>query len=260
MESLQSVYRGYHLFNEDLNKLPQSSKITVNTINQYSFCIAEEDPDFKRALEASDVLLPDGIGIVVASKATNGVPIKKISGADLHKHQLVRLNQQKGRCFYLGSSENTLNKIKERLQKEYPEILCESYSPPFKKDFTAEENAAMIQKINEFKPDVLFVGMTAPKQEKWTNVNKDKIDARVICSIGAVFDFYAGTVKRPSNFWIKMGLEWFIRLCKEPKRMWKRYLYYGPIFVYILLKEILLSDLSDSFTLNEYQKQKSISN
>jgi N-acetylglucosaminyldiphosphoundecaprenol N-acetyl-beta-D-mannosaminyltransferase len=97
----------------------------------------------------------------------------------------------------------------------------------------------MVAAVNTVKPDVLFVGMTAPKQEKWSKENANQLDTKTICAIGAVFDFYAGTVKRPSQFWIKLQLEWFIRLIKEPKRMWRRYLYYGPFFVYLLLKVLL---------------------
>ena len=95
----------------------------------------------------------------------------------------------------------------------------------------------MVSRINEFKPDVLFVGMTAPKQEKWVYENKNQLDAKVICSIGAVFDFYSETVKRPSKFWINLGLEWFIRLLHEPNHLWRRYLLYGPVFIYVVLKE-----------------------
>ena len=105
--------------------------------------------------------------------------------------------------------------------------------------FSEEDNAVMLMHINAFKPDVLFVGMTAPKQEKWSKDNAHQLDTKTICAIGAVFDFYAGTVKRPSQFWIRLKLEWFIRLVKEPKRMWRRYLYYGPFFLYLLLKIML---------------------
>jgi N-acetylglucosaminyldiphosphoundecaprenol N-acetyl-beta-D-mannosaminyltransferase len=234
---------GYNLFNGNLNSLDDTSKTIVSTINQYSFCVAERDADFKTALQHSDVLLPDGIGIVVAMKAITGQEIKKISGADLHDNLLKRLNRTKGRCFYLGSNSNTLRKITERIKNEYPGITVESYSPPFKASFSDAENAEMIDAVNTFKPDVLFVGMTAPKQEKWVHEHKAALDARIICSIGAVFDFYAGTVKRPSPFWVNIGLEWFVRLCKEPGRMWKRYLYYGPIFAYALVKERLAADL-----------------
>jgi N-acetylglucosaminyldiphosphoundecaprenol N-acetyl-beta-D-mannosaminyltransferase len=79
--------------------------------------------------------------------------------------------------------------------------------------------------------------MTAPKQEKWVFEHKKKLNAKVICSIGAVFDFYAGTVKRPNKIWRNLGLEWLGRLLREPKRMWKRYLYYGPIFLYYVFSK-----------------------
>ena len=97
----------------------------------------------------------------------------------------------------------------------------------------------MINAVNAFRPDVLFIGMTAPKQEKWAFANKEMLDAPIICSIGAVFDFYAGTVKRPGKAWIYCGMEWLVRLVKEPKRMWIRYGYYGPVFFKDLFLEFL---------------------
>ncbi|MDQ1141174.1 WecB/TagA/CpsF family glycosyltransferase [Pedobacter agri] len=95
----------------------------------------------------------------------------------------------------------------------------------------------MIEAVNNFKPDVLFVGMTAPKQEKWAHQHKDELDAGFICPVGAVFDFYAGNTPRPSDFWVNLGLEWFIRLLNEPKRMWRRYLYNGPVFAFMMIKQ-----------------------
>ena len=81
--------------------------------------------------------------------------------------------------------------------------------------------------------------VTVRLKEKWSKDNAHQLDTKTICAIGAVFDFYAGTVKRPSQFWIRLKLEWFIRLVKEPKRMWRRYIYYGPFFLYLLLKVML---------------------
>jgi len=254
MNYLKSPFMGYDLFSGNINCLDDSSKTIVNTINQYSFCVAERDKDFKIALQDSDVLLPDGIGIVAALKMVTGKVIKKISGADLHDSMLKRLNSNNGKCFYLGSSKNTLLKICDRIKKEYPNITCETYSPPFKPGFSEQENAEMIAAVNAFKPDVLFVGMTAPKQEKWVHEHKHDLHAHIICSIGAVFDFYAGTVKRPSPFWINLGLEWFIRLCKEPKRMWKRYLYYGPIFAFALINEKVNTDSGSTSSANVSKK------
>lgn len=230
---------GYDIFSDNLRSLllNPNEKALINTINQYSYCIAEEDREFKEALTHSDVLLPDGVGIVAAAKFLKGTAIKKITGADLHEHLLKNLNDTGGTAFYLGSCEKTLSQIKQRLAKEYPAIKAHFFSPPYKKEFSEEESNAMIQQVNEIKPDVLFVGMTAPKQEKWSYHYKEMLNAKYICSIGAVFDFYAGTVKRPGKLWINMGFEWLGRLIQEPKRLYKRYLIYGPVFLYKLVQQ-----------------------
>ncbi len=148
----------------------------------------------------------------MAARVLTGKKIVKIAGSDLHKVIINALNQRKGSCFYLGSSEPTLQKIRERLLREHPCVKVGSFSPPYKAVFKKEDTDSMINAINEFNPEVLFVGMTAPKQEKWVHENRHLINAPVICSIGAVFDFYAGTVKRPGKFWISIGLEWLPRL------------------------------------------------
>jgi N-acetylglucosaminyldiphosphoundecaprenol N-acetyl-beta-D-mannosaminyltransferase len=93
----------------------------------------------------------------------------------------------------------------------------------------------MLNAINKANPFAVFVGMTAPKQEKWVYQNCNSIHSNVICSIGAVFDFYAETIKRPSKIWVRSNLEWFIRLIREPKRLYKRYLIYSPKFLVYLL-------------------------
>jgi N-acetylglucosaminyldiphosphoundecaprenol N-acetyl-beta-D-mannosaminyltransferase len=230
---------GYDIFSDNLNTLPidTNEKALINTINQYSYCIAEEDPAFKEALSHSDILLPDGIGIVAAAKFLKGADIHKISGADLHQHMLEDLNRTGGTVFYLGSCDSTLAKIKNKLEKEFPFIKAHFFSPPYKQEFSEEESEEMISRVNEAHPDVLFVGMTAPKQEKWSYHFKEKLNTKYICSIGAVFDFYAGTVKRPGKIWINMGLEWLGRLLSEPKRLYKRYLIYGPVFVSKLVQQ-----------------------
>lgn len=231
----------YPIYTKDLSEVDYSKKNVVNTINQYSYCIAEKDPIFKKALQESDILLPDGVGITFMYKFLYGKSIKKIAGADLHAFLLEKLSKNNGSCFYLGSSVETLKLIEQSINIEFPSIRVGTYSPPFKVEFSPIENAAMIEAVNHFQPDVLFIGMTAPKQEKWLHQNKALLQAGTIGSIGAVFDFYAGTVKRPSQIWINLGLEWLIRLIKEPKRMWKRYIYYGPVFVYYLLRAKLNS-------------------
>jgi len=230
-QSSDNKFDDFNLFSHDLEYLPKEKKILIQTINQYSFCLTKTDSDFKASLLGADVLLPDGVGIVMANWLINGTKIKKIAGADLHQYLLEDLNIRGGKCFYLGSKDSTLEAIRFRCNVEFPNIEVGSYSPPFKSSFTSSETQLMIEAVNAFQPDVLFIGMTAPKQEKWAFANKKALEVPIICSIGAVFDFYAGTIKRPNNVWINLGLEWLVRFAKEPKRMWVRYGYYGPIFL-----------------------------
>lgn len=236
LSSLNNRRIPYNLFSGELNEIPLDSKIVINTINQYSFCMAEKDLNFRDALGHSDFLLPDGEGVVFAERLLGGDKLKKISGTDLHIHLLSSLNVKGGRIFYLGSSEETLQKIEGKLKMEYPNIGVGYYSPPFKDCFTAEDSEEMISVINDFAPDILFVGLTAPKQEKWSFEFRNRINAHLICAIGAVFDFYAETVKRPHKLFIKLRLEWMGRLLSNPRRMWKRYLYYGPVYLFYILK------------------------
>lgn len=216
-------------------KLPEvipDRLMIANTINPHSYCVAKEDEVFYNALVSSDILVPDGVGVVWATQFLYKRNIPKISGFDMHLHFLEVLQKRGGgKVFYLGASEKTLGLIKDRISREYPLVNVCSFSPPYKDEFSQEENRKMIQLINEFQPEVLFVGMTAPKQEKWVYYHKNSLDVKVICSIGAVFDFYAGTVKRPHEIWIKMGLEWLPRFIREPRRLWKRNMVSTPKFI-----------------------------
>jgi len=221
----------YEVFTGELNSINLENKKVVNTINPHSYVTAKSDTYFTEALKNSDLLVPDGSGIVLAAKQINKQSIKKIAGADLHKFLLEKMNKKNRKVFYMGASQNTLNKIEEKIKKEYQNITVSSYSPPFKDEFSKEENDIILSKINKFKPDVLFIGMTAPKQEKWLHTHKDDLDFKIASSIGAVFDFYAGTVQRPSQIWLDLHLEWLGRLVKEPKRMWKRNFVSTPLFL-----------------------------
>ena len=241
METIHCL--GYSIFTKIV--LPEyiSDKQTIiNTINPHCFCEAKKDQLYNQALQESDILLPDGIGIVWAVKVLSKLRIKRFTGSDLHSSLLQKMNNTGGKVFYLGSSDSTLKMIHDRIRVEYPAICVASFSPPFKSEFTKAENDLMLDSVNEFKPDVLFVGMTAPKQEKWVHQHKDQIHAKVIASIGAVFDFYGGRVKRSGKFWIYFGLEWLPRLLREPKRLWKRNLYSTPRFIwYVCMEKIRIS-------------------
>ena len=161
--------------------------------------------------------------------------IKKITGYDLFLFLMNKLNREHGSVFFLGASKETLKKIKSKSFQDYPNITISCYSPPFKAIFSEEESVIMCNNVNTFKPDVLFVGMTAPKQEKWISEFKDQLKAGNICAIGAVFDFYAGNIERSSDFWINLGLEWLPRLFKEPKRLFYRNFVSTPKFILAVL-------------------------
>ena len=145
--------------------------------------------------------------------------------------------ERKKKVIFMGASEKVLALIKERAAVDYPNVEVVTYSPPYKPEFTDEENAEMVRAINEAKPDLLWIGMTAPKQEKWTYKHWGKLDINChVGTIGAVFDFYAGTMKRAPLWWQEHSLEWLYRLLKEPKRMWRRYLVGNALFLWNVIK------------------------
>jgi len=220
-----------------INQLDINSKsLLVNTINPHSYCVTKKDEFFKETLQQSDVLIPDGIGIVWAVRFLTGQRIQRITGADLHAYLLNMLNQKGGKVFYLGSMQSTLDAIEARIKNEFSNIKFAAYSPPYKTYFSEEENQLMTEEINRFSPDVLFVGMTAPKQEKWAYRHKEKIDANIIASVGAVFDFYAGTIKRAPVWMQKVGMEWLHRSIINPSKLGKRNMLSNPEFVWDVLK------------------------
>lgn len=226
----------FKLFNGPLQGISSSKKL-ITTLNAHSFNTVKKDSAFREALQASDLLLPDGISVVLAARLLQGQKIKKIAGNDLFRYEMQRVHTEGGKCFFLGSSEATLHLIQERAKREFPGLQVYSYSPPYKPEFSEEENQAMIDAVNNVQPDVLFVGMTAPKQEKWAFKHFEQLKACHVCCIGAVFDFYAGTVQRAPAWMINAGMEWFYRLIREPKRMWRRYLIGNTLFVSEILKE-----------------------
>jgi N-acetylglucosaminyldiphosphoundecaprenol N-acetyl-beta-D-mannosaminyltransferase len=225
------------IYTDSLSDLPIGGKILINTMNAHSFCVLQKDKRFQQAIRNTDYILSDGISIVWALRVLKGIKVKKVAGSDLFRYEMERLQSEKGKCFFLGSTSNTLDKIYLRAKWEYPDVTVRVFSPPFKSRFSEEDNRIMIDEINSFEPDVLFIGMTAPKQEKWGEMHFERINAHHICGIGAVFDFFAGTKKRAPEWMIKIGFEWFHRLITEPTRNWRRYIIGNSLFVLLIIKE-----------------------
>lgn len=226
----------------ELAKLPEG-KLLINTINAFSYDNARKDVLFSEALQKGDVLIPDGISIVKACRFLNAKsqPKERIAGWDLFVYEMEKLNRVGGKVMFLGSSDAVLNLIRQRVAEKYPKIEVDMYSPPYKPVFSDEENEAMISAINHSNPDLLWIGMTAPKQEKWAYTHLDRLDVHChIGTIGAVFDFFAGTVKRAPERWQRAGLEWLYRLLSEPRRMWRRYFIGNAKFIYYIMVEKIM--------------------
>ena len=208
---------------KELEHLPEG-KLLINTINAHSYNTALKDPLFAEALMKGDALIPDGASIVMACRWLKAKcqPQERIAGWDL----------------FMGSSERVLALIREKAAKVYPNIRIETYSPPYKPAFSEEENRAIVDAINQAQPDLLWIGMTAPKQEKWAYSHWKELDIHCHCgTIGAVFDFFAGTMERAPLWWQEHSLEWLYRLIKEPRRMWRRYVIGNMLFLWNICKE-----------------------
>lgn len=229
-----------------LNAIPDG-KTLINTINAHSFNVAQDDSLFAEALKNGDYLIPDGASIVKACKwlKSKSQPKERIAGWDLFAFEIRRLEEKSKsadgkslKVMFMGSSEKVLALIRERAAVDYPHIEVVTYSPPYKPEFSEEDNKAIINAINEADPDLLWIGMTAPKQEKWIYSHWNKLNIHChVGTIGAVFDFYAGTAQRAPQWWQDHSLEWLYRLVKEPKRMWRRYVIGNPLFLLNILKE-----------------------
>lgn len=209
--------------------------------NPHSLEVARKDELFSRAIRDSDLVVPDGIGIVIASKILGGEIRERVTGMDifLGLSETLKSSGNK-RYFFLGSTDSNLKKIEEKMKKDFPKItIAGTYSPPFKPEFSDEDNRLVIDAVNRAQPDVLWVGMTAPKQEKWIYQNKDKLNVKFIGAIGAVFDFYTGNVKRSHPIFQKMGLEWLPRLIRQPRRLWRRNFISNPLFLLRVFKQRL---------------------
>ncbi len=201
-------------------------------LNPHAVEIAASDSTFRDSLNSADFLTADGVGIVYASKILGGQLTRRLTGMDIFLGVTNAMNQAgNASCYFLGSSEETLGKIRATMAESYPNVkIAGTYSPPFKPEFSIEDNEKMIHAINEAAPDVLWVGLTAPKQEKWLYEHREHLKVNFAGPIGAAFDFFVGNIDRASPFWQDLGLEWLPRLIQEPRRLWRRSLVSAPKF------------------------------
>lgn len=185
----------------------------------------EQDTEFKKVYDDADLILTDGMPLIWISKLLKKPIKEKISGSDFFP-AVCKLADEKGySIFLLGAAEGVAKKAAENIQNMYPNIAkINYYSPSFGFESNRDETDNIVEMIRKEQPDILAVGVGAPKQEKFIYNNYKEIGVPVTLAIGATIDFLAGNVKRAPKWMQKSGLEWFYRLGKEPKRMFKRYL------------------------------------
>ena len=186
----------------------------VVTPNPEFLLAAEKDPEFRRVLNAADLVLPDGIGVVYSAKIL-GTPLKeRVPGIEFAEAMLSALNEMGGRLYLLGAKPGVAEEAGRRICARYPDlVLCGTHDGYFK------DEQAILPEIAAAKPDLLFVCLGAPKQEKWMARWGQHTGAKLAIGLGGCLDVFAGNVRRAPEQWQKLGLEWAYRLKKEPKRI-----------------------------------------
>ena len=207
----------------------------------HSLNVAQTDNEFAEALRQADIVVADGVGVSLMARLA-GVDVGiRIAGEEFFYSLMNALEKRgNGRVFFFGATNNVLNLITSRFQREFPSLeLCGVLSPPFM-PWSEAENQKMLDVIINAKPDVLWVGMGAPKQEKWVYRNRNALNVPLIGSIGAVFDYFAGTNPPPPPLVRRWGLETPYRLMREPKRLWRRALISNFMFVIRVIQKHIL--------------------
>lgn len=201
---------------------------------------------YKKAADNADLIVPDGMPIVVVGR-WRGFHLKQRADGPGLMAEAMKVTGEKGwRHYFYGGTPETIIILIERLQKQWPDVqVAGSYAPPFR-PLTDEEDKEVVEKINNSNADVLWVGLGNPKQEIWMQEHRDQVNVPVMLGIGQAFDLLAGLKKHAPIWMSNMGIEWLYRLVKEPRRLWKRYLINNPWFIYLVLKEEIVLRLKKS--------------
>jgi N-acetylglucosaminyldiphosphoundecaprenol N-acetyl-beta-D-mannosaminyltransferase len=194
--------------------------------------VCQEDAELRSAVRAADLVVPDGQPLVWAMSALGSRGSTRVYGPDLMQRACARAARTGQRMYlYGGRNQGALVQLALNLRREHPGLqIVGGHSPPFR-DLSPEEEDAVVDEINRSGADVVWVGIGAPKQEKWMARMRERLDAPVLVGVGAAFDFHAGLVPQAPDWMQQIGLEWVYRLAHEPRRLWRRYLRYNPRFV-----------------------------
>lgn len=220
------------------NAIEQGQKLRVSVTPVNCILWAHKDEKLRQIYNSADLTTADGVPLLWASKIL-GSPIRgRVTGLDLLP-EFSKISAEKGfRYFFLGAAEGVAEKLANHLTEVNPGLrVAGTYSPPFVDRFTQEENEKMITLINQSKADILWVSLTAPKQDFWIADHFDRLNVSVAIGVGAAFDVVAGNIKRAPKWMQNAGLEWLYRLIQEPGRLSKRYLVEAPRFIPLLIKQ-----------------------
>ncbi|MBW1700408.1 MAG: WecB/TagA/CpsF family glycosyltransferase [Deltaproteobacteria bacterium] len=200
---------------------------------------SQYDEQVKRIHSEAAMCLPDGMPTVWVGRVYGHGNMRRICGPDLML-EIMKISVAKGYThFFYGGKQGVPELLKERLVSRFPGLkIVGTLSPPFR-PLTEQEEIEFKELIESLRPDIIWVGLSTPKQEKWMFEHSGKLNARVMIGVGAAFDFHAGLLKRAPHWMQQLGLEWFFRLCVEPGRLWRRYLYNNPRFVWLILRQII---------------------
>jgi len=200
---------------------------------------SQRDEMLRKIHNQAGLVTPDGMPLVWLSRL-NGFPwVERVYGPDLMLAVCKRSLSKGYRHYLYGGLEGVPEKLAESLRRRFPKLqIVGVYSPPFR-PLTKDEDECVIQKVNQAKPDIVWVGLSTPKQEYWMHEHLQRITAPVMVGVGAAFDFHAGLKKQAPRWMQRSGLEWFFRLVTEPRRLWRRYLINNPWFLWLILRQAL---------------------
>lgn len=192
---------------------------------------SRRDPRLRDIHNAAGMVTPDGMPLVWLSRAAGFRTVERVYGPDLMLG-FCRLSQSKGyRHFLYGGADGVPERLAHHLKERFPGLrIVGSHSPPFR-PLSREEDEREVRMINEAEPDVIWVGLSTPKQERWMASHVGRLRASVLVGVGAAFDFHAGLKRQAPGWMQRSGLEWLFRLLSEPSRLWRRYLINNPLFV-----------------------------
>jgi N-acetylglucosaminyldiphosphoundecaprenol N-acetyl-beta-D-mannosaminyltransferase len=216
--------------------------------NAHMLIEAHQDKDFNSILNNADVAAPDGGPLSKLMKLLYGQHQDRVPGMDLMPRLLQEAAARGKSVYFYGSTDNVLKAVVSQAHREIPDLkVAGYYSPPFRK-LSEEEDSEIVNKINAADPDLVFVALGCPKQERWMAAHKGKVKACML-GVGQAYMTYAGLEKRLPEWARNFSLEWTYRLWQEPKRLWKRYLITNSLFVMLVTKFILTQRLQKSLKL-----------